>query len=108
MLEVILLVLVVLGAIALFGFVGNIFGLIVTLATWALIGWAASQVMGNKSSILDNILIGILGGIVGSVLFGLIGIGSGGFLMSLISGTFGAIVVLALWRAYNNNQKKSA
>lgn len=107
MLEVILLVLVVLGAIALFGFVGNILGLIVTLATWALIGWAASQIMNNESSIIDNILIGLLGGVVGSVLFGLLRIGGDGFLMSLISGTVGAVIVLALWRSYNKNQKKS-
>lgn len=58
-------------------------------------GWLAGLVMKGKSfGILINIVVGIIGGIIGGFLFGLLGIGGGGIIGSLITAFVGAVILL--------------
>ncbi|MDD4849454.1 MAG: GlsB/YeaQ/YmgE family stress response membrane protein [Gemmiger sp.] len=63
--------------------------LIFNLALGALIGWLASKIMGGSSSLLRNILVGLVGSGVGSFVAGLFGISAiqfsvGGILISVL------------------------
>jgi uncharacterized membrane protein YeaQ/YmgE (transglycosylase-associated protein family) len=58
-------------------------------------GWLAGLVMKGRSfGILINIIVGIIGGIIGGFLFGLLGIGGGGIIGSLITAFIGAVILL--------------
>jgi uncharacterized membrane protein YeaQ/YmgE (transglycosylase-associated protein family) len=62
-------------------------------------GWIASMVMkSGRGSILQYMVIGVIGALLGGWLFSLFGIGAGGLLGSLITATVGAIVLIALLR----------
>jgi uncharacterized membrane protein YeaQ/YmgE (transglycosylase-associated protein family) len=59
---------------------------LIWLISGAVIGWLASIVMKSKSSLLRNIIVGIVGSSLGGWLAGLIGIrgtGIGGILISV-------------------------
>ena len=72
-------------------------GLIGTLVIGALAGWLAGQfVKGRGFGIPANIVIGILGGFLGGVLFGILGFKAVHMIGRLISGTVGAVLLLAL------------
>jgi uncharacterized membrane protein YeaQ/YmgE (transglycosylase-associated protein family) len=59
----------------LFGVAGGLFGLIVTLLVWAIIGWIAGKLIkGAGYGAAQNILLGLVGGIVGGFLFRLVGV----------------------------------
>lgn len=63
-------------------------------------GWLAGQIMkSGSSSILTDLIVGVIGAVVGGLLFGLLGISTTGLLGSLITATVGAIVLIAGLRA---------
>ena len=71
------------------------------IIAWVLIGlaagWLASTIMKRKSSLLKNLLLGIVGSIVGGVLFSLLGLEGGDNLLgSILVATVGAILILAI------------
>ena len=71
------------------------------IVAWILIGlaagWLASTIMKRKSSLLKNLLLGLVGSLVGGVLFSLLGLEGGDNLLgSILVATVGAIVVLAI------------
>ena len=53
----------------------------------------------DPGGIIVTILLGIAGAIVGGFLAGLIGLGGGGILWTLLIATLGAIILLAIYRA---------
>ena len=60
-------------------------------------GWLGSKIMGKDSNLLRNIIVGILGSFAGSIGLGLIGLSFGsGIIGSIITGTIGAVIVLAI------------
>jgi uncharacterized membrane protein YeaQ/YmgE (transglycosylase-associated protein family) len=74
---------------------------IVWLIVGAIIGWLASQLMGQREGLLLNIVVGIVGAfLAGLVVTPLLGIGTinqGNFsLPALIVSLLGAVVLLAL------------
>jgi uncharacterized membrane protein YeaQ/YmgE (transglycosylase-associated protein family) len=74
---------------------------IVWLIVGAIIGWLASQLMGQREGLLLNVVVGIVGAfLAGLVLTPLLGIGTinqGNFsLPALIVSLVGAIVLLAI------------
>nr|WP_216863535.1 GlsB/YeaQ/YmgE family stress response membrane protein [Candidatus Chloroploca mongolica] len=44
--------------------------LLVWLIVGAVIGWAAGLVLGDRNSVLVNIIVGIVGAMIGGLLFG--------------------------------------
>ena len=77
----------------------------------AIIGWiiigAIAGVLGklimpgdDPGGIIVTILLGIVGAFVGGFLTSLVGIGGGGFIWTIIVATLGAIILLAIYRAF--------
>ena len=65
-------------------------------------GWLASQIMkGGSSSLITDLIMGVIGAILGGFLFGLLGLAATGLIGSLVTATFGAIVLIAGLRAIN-------
>ncbi len=74
--------------------------LIVSLAIGGLCGFAANKLMkGNSSSILKNVLLGLVGGLVGGFLGNLIGIG-GGWVSSILLAIAGSCLVVWVIRKF--------
>ena len=77
---------------------------IVAIIGWIIIGLIAGALAklimpgDDPGGIIITILIGIAGAIVGGYLASLIGIG-GGTIMTIITATIGAIILLAIYRA---------
>ena len=75
------------------------------IIAWIIIGGIAGALAklimpgDDPGGIIVTILIGIAGAFVGGFLTSLIGIGSGGFIWTIIVATLGAIVLLAIYRA---------
>ena len=70
-------------------------GLVIFLAIGALAGWLAGNLMkGGSSSLLRNIIVGIVGAVLGGFVFGLLGISAGGLIGSIITATAGAALLL--------------
>lgn len=60
-------------------------------------GWLAGKIMKGRSfGIVHNLVIGVIGAILGGFLFRLVGLLPTGLLGSLISATFGAVLLLFL------------
>ncbi len=53
----------------------------------------------DPGGIIVTIILGIAGALLGGFLAGLIGIGGGGIIWSIIIATIGAIILLAIYRA---------
>ncbi len=65
-------------------------------------GWLAGQVMkGGSSSLVTDLIMGVIGSILGGFLFGLLGLAATGVVGSLVTATVGAIVLIAGLRAIN-------
>lgn len=72
---------------------------------WIIIGLIAGMLGklimpgDDPGGIFVTIILGIAGALVGGFLAGLIGIGGGGIIWSIIIATIGAIILLAIYRA---------
>jgi len=68
-------------------------------------GWLASQVMkGGSSSLVTDLITGVIGSILGGFLFGAIGLAATGLIGSLVTATVGAIVLIAGLRMINRSR----
>jgi uncharacterized membrane protein YeaQ/YmgE (transglycosylase-associated protein family) len=75
-------------------------GLIWFLLIGLVAGWLASIVMkSGRQSLVWYLIVGVIGALLGGWLFGLLGIGAGGLIGSLITALVGAIVLIFLLRA---------
>ncbi|MCR5809415.1 MAG: GlsB/YeaQ/YmgE family stress response membrane protein [Clostridiales bacterium] len=75
-----------------------IWKLLVELVIGALCGFAANKLMkGDSSSILKNLLLGIVGGLVGGLIGNLLGVG-GGWITGILLSIGGACLVVWLVR----------
>lgn len=62
-------------------------------------GWAAGRIMkGGGYGVIADILLGIAGGIIGGWLVGLLGIGAGGFIWSVVVAILGAVILIWVTR----------
>jgi uncharacterized membrane protein YeaQ/YmgE (transglycosylase-associated protein family) len=72
---------------------------------WIIIGLIAGALAklimpgDDPGGFIITIILGIAGALVGGFLAGLIGIGGGGIIWSIIIATIGAIILLAIYRA---------
>jgi len=78
---------------------------IVAIIGWIIIGLIAGALAklvmpgDDPGGFIITLLLGIAGALVGGFLAGLIGIGGGGTLWTIIIATIGAIILLAIYRA---------
>ncbi len=76
------------------------------IITWIIIGAIAGALAklimpgDDPGGIIVTILLGIVGAFVGGFLTSLVGIGGGGFIWTIIVATIGAIILLAIYRAF--------
>ena len=76
--------------------------LVRTIILGLVAGYLASLLMkGNSSSLVGNIVIGIVGSFVGHFLFGLIGLGAYSFVGELIVAVAGACVFIYLMKRFS-------
>ena len=72
---------------------------------WIIIGLIAGALAkfvmpgDDPGGFIITIILGIAGALVGGFLAGLIGIGGGGIIWTIIIATIGAIILLAIYRA---------
>lgn len=58
-------------------------------------GWLAGQIMkSGTSSLVTDLIVGVIGAIVGGFLFGLMGLSAKGLVGSLVTATVGAMVLI--------------
>jgi len=75
------------------------------ILSWIIIGLIAGALAklimpgDDPGGIIVTILIGIAGAFIGGFLAGLIGLGGGGLIWTIIVATIGAIILLAIYRA---------
>jgi uncharacterized membrane protein YeaQ/YmgE (transglycosylase-associated protein family) len=74
-------------------------GWIAAIIIGGFAGWFASMFMKTDTGVLLNVILGIVGAAVASFLFGLMGIGFGGWLGYLVAGFVGACILIAAGRA---------
>ena len=85
-----------------------VFGLIVPILIWALVGWLTGKLLrGQGYGALNNILLGVGGGLLGSFLFrllGLQGIGDIWLIGNIIVGIVGAVILIYAVRLFSSNK----
>ena len=76
-------------------------GLLLWILFGALVGWAASAIMGSGQGLLMDIVVGICGAVVGGWIMSLLGYGgvSGFDLYSFIVALIGALVLFVIVRS---------
>ncbi|KKP79951.1 MAG: hypothetical protein A2271_02790 [Candidatus Moranbacteria bacterium RIFOXYA12_FULL_35_19] len=76
-------------------------GIILWIVFGAIVGVVASMVMGNKDSLIIDIIIGIVGAVLGGWLMSFFGKGgvTGFNLYSFLVALLGAVVLIAIVRA---------
>ena len=74
-------------------------GIIWWIIVGLIAGWAAGQIMkGGGYGMLADILLGIVGGFVGGWVVSLLGLGTGGFVWSILVAILGAVILIAVTR----------
>ena len=74
-------------------------GIIWLIVVGLIAGWAAGKIMkGGGYGAMADILLGIVGGIVGGWVIGLLGIGRGGFIWSILVAILGAVILIWITR----------
>lgn len=64
-------------------------------------GWIAAQVVrGHGLGLFGDIIVGVIGAVVGGYLFDLLGITTYGFIGSVVTSVIGAIILLAIVKAF--------
>jgi len=72
--------------------------------TWWIIvgliaGWAAGKIMkGGGYGVVADIFLGIVGGILGGWVVGLLGLGAGGLIWSILVAILGAVILIWITR----------
>jgi uncharacterized membrane protein YeaQ/YmgE (transglycosylase-associated protein family) len=85
--------------------------MIMTIITWiilgALAGWIASMITGANARVNNymNVVVGIIGAFIGGLVLQLLGASqpSGFNLPSLLTAVLGAVILLALVRAFRHD-----
>ncbi len=88
--------------------VGLIGAVVIPVLIWAVVGWLTGQFMrGRGYGTVNNVLLGIGGGVLGSILFRLLnlqGIGDIWLIGNIIVGVVGAVVLIYVVRAFSSNK----
>jgi len=74
-------------------------GIIWWIVVGLIAGWAAGKIMkGGGYGAMADILLGMVGGIVGGWVMGLLGVGRGGFIWSILVAILGAVILIWITR----------
>ncbi len=85
---------------SIFSLVVGIVAFAFSVLIWMFIGWIAGKLLRGKSyGPIYDALLGLGGGIVGSFVLGVLGISTGGLVMTIVAGVVGALILVAGVRA---------
>jgi len=74
-------------------------GIIWWIVVGLIAGWAAGRIMkGGGYGVVADIVLGILGGILGGWIVGMLGLGGGGLLWSILVAILGAVILIGVTR----------
>ena len=80
-------------------------GIVAWIIVGLIAGWAAGKVSrGRGFGLIGDLAVGLIGALVGGLIAGLFVHGSTGFVGSLIIAFLGAIVLLAVLRAFGGSR----
>ncbi len=65
-------------------------------------GYIASRLSGERRSLVQNLVVGVVGAMVGGVLFWAVGLQATGLIGALVVATVGSVVLLFLLNRYGN------
>jgi uncharacterized membrane protein YeaQ/YmgE (transglycosylase-associated protein family) len=83
-------------------------GWIAAIIIGGIAGWLAEQFMKTRMGLLMNIVLGMIGAAVASWLFGLLGVSFSGWIGYLIAGFVGAVILIAIGRAFKRTWRLEA
>ena len=83
-----------------------ILGILWTLFLGGIAGWIACKFMNSEGSMVKNIILGLIGGVVGSAVASLIGLKSTNVVGTLLISLGGACLVIYLYRIIAPKFKK--
>ncbi|MDX2161222.1 MAG: hypothetical protein SF162_07860 [bacterium] len=96
----VLILMVIVGIIVLSSLLQFALWLIVPVLLWAFTGWLAGRLLNRTNGgFLENVLLGLLGGIVAGILFN-----PAGLIGQLIFGTLGAAIVIFIANLVNSRR----
>ena len=75
-----------------------ILGILWTLFLGGIAGWIACKFMNSEGSMVKNIILGLIGGVVGSFVLGLIGIEGHGLIGGTLVSVVGACILIWVGR----------
>ena len=74
-------------------------GIIWWIIVGLIAGWAAGRIMkGDGYGVIADIILGIVGGIIGGWVVGMLGLGAGGFIWTILVAILGAVILIAITR----------
>jgi uncharacterized membrane protein YeaQ/YmgE (transglycosylase-associated protein family) len=74
-------------------------GIIWWIIVGLIAGWGAGRIMkGGGYGVIADVLLGIVGGIVGGWVIGLLGLGAGGFIWTILVAILGAVLLIWITR----------
>ena len=59
-------------------------------------GWVAEKVMQRGHSLLENLIVGVIGAYLGALIFWVLGLTATGFIGALVIAIVGSVVLLAI------------
>jgi uncharacterized membrane protein YeaQ/YmgE (transglycosylase-associated protein family) len=65
-------------------------------------GYIASRLSGQRRSLVQNLVVGVVGAMVGGLLFWAVGLQATGLIGALVIATVGSVVLLFLLNRYGN------
>jgi uncharacterized membrane protein YeaQ/YmgE (transglycosylase-associated protein family) len=99
-----IVILVLLAWFIFFPIVGSLIGFLLMIAAWAIAGWLVGRIMrGRGYSVLTNVALGLVGGIVGSIVLNALNLGGIGDIWlvgSIIVGVIGGVITVAVARLF--------
>jgi uncharacterized membrane protein YeaQ/YmgE (transglycosylase-associated protein family) len=66
------------------------------LVVGLIAGWIAERVMGREHSLIENLIVGVIGAYVGALLFWVFGLAATGFIGALVIAIVGSVALLAI------------
>jgi uncharacterized membrane protein YeaQ/YmgE (transglycosylase-associated protein family) len=77
-------------------------GIFSFLIVGLIAGYAASKLTGKPQSLVQNLVVGVVGAMLGGVLFWAVGLQATGLIGALVVATVGSVVLLFLLSRYGN------
>lgn len=106
---IVVVALVAIGFFVILNLITASIGWLVAIVIWGIAGAIATSIMGTRTTLLGNILLGMIGGFVGSVTLNLLNIPLGEIRLigNILVGVVGSVITIAVWRLVNGRRSQT-